>query len=605
MEEKAFLREMDWALASTPDLEEVLQLVIQTARRIFKVEAVSLALIEDNQLTFKAALKEEELETLRRFRLRLGQGIAGWVAEEGVPLLVSEARQDPKFYSEVDKATDFVTKSILCVPLKVNETIGVIEVLNKVEGEFTEEDLEVLTAISELAALSIENAQLCERIQRRVLEQEALREAGVAVAETLNLDETLERILRQLERVIPYDTASLQLLRDGYLEIVSGRGFPELEEVMGQRIPVTGDDLNERLIEGREPIVLPDARAAYHGFHLHSITCPVCAGRTRAGAGRYGREPPHKHIRSWLGVPLIVRDQVIGALAIDSSEVGHFREEHIRLVVPFANQAAIAIENARLYEAAQQEIAERKRAEEERGQMLEELEAKNKELESFTYSVSHELKAPLVSLDGFSSTLKKEFYDQLGQRGQHYLERIQANVAHMGDLISDLLELSRVGRVVGPTVEVDVAVLLRDIQEEMAGRLEEVGAELVVQDPMPTVRCDRGRIRQVFTNLIDNAIKFRSEERPLRIEVGCQEEWDFSRSMPTANRFCVSDNGIGIDPQYQEQIFAPFRQLDPKAEGVGMGLALIRKIVEHHGGRVWVKSEGEGSEFCFTLPQKG
>jgi PAS domain S-box-containing protein len=242
------------------------------------------------------------------------------------------------------------------------------------------------------------------------------------------------------------------------------------------------------------------------------------------------------------------------------------------------------------------DVTERKRAEEERELLLAELEAKNRELESFVYSVSHDLKAPLVSLDGFSSALQKEFYDQLGEQGKHYLERIQANVAHMDALIVDLLGLSRIGRVVGPIEETGLAALLREIRGELAVELEEAGAEFVVQEPLPAVRADRSRIHQVFANLIDNAVKFRSEERPLRIEVGCQEERGFYR-------FHVADNGIGIAPRHQEQIFVPFQQLDAETEGVGIGLALVKKIVEHHGGRVWVESEaGKGSTFYFTVP---
>jgi len=243
------------------------------------------------------------------------------------------------------------------------------------------------------------------------------------------------------------------------------------------------------------------------------------------------------------------------------------------------------------------DITERKRAEEERERFLADLEAKNRELESFVYTVSHDLRAPLVSIDGFSSVLQKEFYDQLGQQGQHYLDRIQANVSHMDALIGHLLTLSRIGQVVGPIEEVDVSGLLAEIQQELALKLEEVGAEFVVQEPLPTIHADRGRIRQVFTNLIDNAIKFRSQERPLCIEVGGQEEDGFYR-------FHVADNGIGIAPPYYQQIFTPFRKLDPETEGVGIGLTLARKIVEHHGGRVWVESEeGKGATFYFTLPK--
>jgi PAS domain S-box-containing protein len=241
------------------------------------------------------------------------------------------------------------------------------------------------------------------------------------------------------------------------------------------------------------------------------------------------------------------------------------------------------------------DITGQKRKEEERGRLLADLEAKNRELEAFVYTISHDLKGPLVSLNGFSLALQKGSYSQLGKEGKHYVERIQATVAHMDDLITSLLGLSRIGRVVGPIEEIDVGLLLRKVRDELAVRIEEVGAEFVVQEPLPTVCADRGRIHQVFVNLIENAVKFRSAERALRIEVGCRQESGFCR-------FHVADNGIGIAPQYHEQIFAPFRKLHPEIEGVGIGLALVKKIVEHHGGRVWVQSEaGKGATFYFTI----
>ena len=153
------------------------------------------------------------------------------------------------------------------------------------------------------------------------------------------------------------------------------------------------------------------------------------------------------------------------------------------------------------------------------------------------------------------------------------------------------------GRVAGPSEEIDVAALLREIRGELAVSLEEARAEFVAQEPLPTLRADRGRIHQVFVNLIDNAVKFRSAERALRIEVGCRQESGFWC-------FHVADNGIGIAPQYHEQIFTPFRKLHPEIEGVGIGLAIVKKILEHHGGPVWVESEaGKGSTFYFTIPR--
>jgi PAS domain S-box-containing protein len=252
----------------------------------------------------------------------------------------------------------------------------------------------------------------------------------------------------------------------------------------------------------------------------------------------------------------------------------------------------------RQFQVLYNDITERKQAEEERERLLAEIAAKNQELESFVYTISHDLRAPLVSMDGFCSLLKRESQDQLGEQGQHYLERIRANVAHMNTLVTELLELSRIGRVVGPEEEIEVGVLLREIEKGLVLKLKQAGVEFIVQQPLPAVRGDRGRIRQVFANLIENAVKFRSLERGLLIEVGCDEERGFYR-------FHIMDNGIGILPQYQEQIFEPFRQLDGRIEGVGMGLALVKRIVEHHGGRLWVESEsGKGSTFYFTIPDR-
>jgi PAS domain S-box-containing protein len=284
---------------------------------------------------------------------------------------------------------------------------------------------------------------------------------------------------------------------------------------------------------------------------------------------------------------------------IEGFETQHYRKGGSKIWVSI-NARAVKDEAGKLlyYEGTIEDITERKRAEDERERLLAEIAAKNQELESFVYTISHDLRAPLVSMDGFYSLLKRESQDQLGEQGQHYLERIRANVAHMNTLVTELLELSRIGRVVGPEEEIDVGLLLREIEKGLVLKLEQEGVEFIVQQPLPAVRGDRGRIRQVFANLIENAVKFRSLERGLRIEVGCEEERGFYR-------FHVRDNGIGILPQYQEQIFEPFRQLDRGIDGVGMGLALVKRIVEHHGGRLWVESElGKGSTFYFTIPDR-
>ena len=310
----------------------------------------------------------------------------------------------------------------------------------------------------------------------------------------------------------------------------------------------------------------------------------------------------HLAVTRVLVVPILYHGEVMGLLAV-ADKATDYGEKDRKFMETLAGYIAPSLA-ARLQRDREERA--RKQAEAGRERPLAELEAKNRELESYVYSISHDLKAPLVSLNGFSSVLKKEYESHLGEKGKHYLERIQANVALMDVLVMSLLELSRIGNVVGPIEEIDMEALLREIRDALSVRLEEAGAELVMQEPLPTVHADRVRFRQVFVNLIDNAVKFRSKERALRIEVGCRQENGFWR-------FHVADNGIGIAVHYHEQIFAPFRRLHSEIEGVGIGLALVKKIVEHHGGRVWVESpsespgagrEGTGATFYFTLPRE-
>lgn len=179
--------------------------------------------------------------------------------------------------------------------------------------------------------LEIENQRLMEAAQRRAVEAETLREAAAAVAATLDLDEIIPRVLVQLQRVVPYDSASVQLLRDGQMENVGGRGFADLAAVVGARIPLNGTTPNSIVFQSRRPVILVDAPQEYPAF----------------------RAPPHHHIRGWMGVPLILQDRVIGMLALDSRAVGAFTDDHARLATAFADQVAIALEQARLFHDVQ------------------------------------------------------------------------------------------------------------------------------------------------------------------------------------------------------------------------------------------------------------
>lgn len=227
-----------------------------------------------------------------------------------------------------------------------------------------------------------------------------------------------------------------------------------------------------------------------------------------------------------------------------------------------------------------------------------ELEAKSDELERFTYTVSHDLKSPLITIRGFIALLYKEMESDDRDRMKHDMERIDMAAKHMDALLKDLLELSCVGKIVNPSEELSLGEVVSATVRLLSRQIENGGVTVEIAQNLPTVFADRQRLREVYQNLIENAIKFKSD-RPLRIEIGVREEGD-------QTVLFVRDNGIGIDPKYQERVFGLFERLSRKGDGTGIGLAIVKRIIEFHGGRVWFESEGEGygATFCFTLPER-
>jgi signal transduction histidine kinase len=248
---------------------------------------------------------------------------------------------------------------------------------------------------------------------------------------------------------------------------------------------------------------------------------------------------------------------------------------------------------------AQSELNERKRIEANHEIAIKELETKNAELERFTYTVSHDLKSPLITISGFLGLLEADAKSGNTAKFKGDLQRINEATERMQRLLNELLELSRIGRITNPPSNTPFAKIVEDALALTRGRLMAGNIKVEVEKELPIVNGDRPRLVEVLQNLIDNAAKFIGEQPMPVIQIGAYEE----RGQQV---FFVKDNGIGINPSYHERVFGLFDKLDPRSEGTGVGLALAKRIVEVHGGRIWVESQGKdkGSMFCFTLPVK-
>lgn len=248
-------------------------------------------------------------------------------------------------------------------------------------------------------------------------------------------------------------------------------------------------------------------------------------------------------------------------------------------------------QEAMRYEQLQLEMAERKAT-------ASELEAKNAEMERFVYTVSHDLKSPLVTIHGFLGLLEKDLQNNRIDRVHSDVDRIRSAVDQMASLLQGLLELSRVGRVVGEREEFSLDEAAKEALKIIGERLEKCGGQIDIADDMPQIFADRLRIVEIFQNLIENAINYSRANEPVQIRVSAKIDEGFVECI-------VTDNGIGIEPRFHEEVFELFARLDAESSGTGVGLSIVKRVIEFHGGRIWVESAGAdaGSQFHFVLPE--
>jgi PAS domain S-box-containing protein len=299
-------------------------------------------------------------------------------------------------------------------------------------------------------------------------------------------------------------------------------------------------------------------------------------------------------------MPPVVADQTMFAIqrALESGLMQAFEYQLPEFDQESYYEATLVRNDERTVIAMVRDVTARKWAATERDRLIDELERKNAELEQFTYTVSHDLKSPLITIKGFLGLVREDVEAGDRERLEKDIRRIGGAAEKMQALLGDLLELSRVGRLINDPEAVSFNDLVHETIELLHGRIAQNNIQVRVEEDLPLVNVDRRRVIEVLQNLIENAAKFMEDQPNPRISIGQAGEHD---GMPV---LFVQDNGVGIAPEYHERIFGLFNKLDARTEGTGIGLALVKRIIEFHGGRIWVESEPEkGSTFFFTLPR--
>ena len=491
---------------------------------------------------------------------------------------VEDALEDPEYAQDVARAGGF--RSMLAVPMmREGNPIGAIVVNRGEPGSFSVSQIDLLKTFADQAVIAVENVRLFKELEARtgeltrsVEKLTALGEISQAVSSTLDVETVLQTIVSRASQLAGADGCAIYEY-DDVTEAFHIRATHNLDPTLVETLRAAplrkGEGAMGRAAETREPTQVADIAApgAYQS-HIRA---------TLLGAG----------YRALLSVPLLREGKIIGSLSLNRHTPGEFPPEAVEVLKAFATQSALAIQNARLF----REIADKSR----------QLETASRHKSEFLANMSHELRTPLNAIIGFSEVLVDRMFGELNEKQDEYLKDIYASGQHLLSLINDILDLSKIeaGRMELESTGFDLPSAIDNaliLVRERATR-RGITLECSVDERLGTIQGDERKVKQVLLNLLSNALKFTPEGG--RIDVS-------ARVQDSAAEIAVTDTGVGIAPEDQEAVFEEFRQVgtaDKKIEGTGLGLALSRKFIELHGGRIWVKSQvGQGSTFTFTLP---
>jgi PAS domain S-box-containing protein len=561
----------------------------------------------------------------------LGTGIVGCVAASGVARRVDDVTRDPDYL-----AYDPGTRSEICVPLKVGaRVLGVFNAESPRVGAFTEADERLLQVLASQLASAIDRLRSEEALRQGAelyrayftaspialfvsdVRGQYLEVNGAACALTGYAREELvgmsvaDLLSGDDDRGVAERLVGLLALGAGRSEIRIRRRDGSLRHCLFHATPIGADRLLGLLLdvtEGREAeekVRESEERfrslseAGFEAILVHDggrivdvnqVLCDLSGYRWHDLVGRDAFEFLAAEYRELAYRNLLAeRDRPF--------EVEAVRRDGVR--IPLEVQGRSLPYRGQVHRVvAIRDISERKKAERVRESLIRELEAKNVELERFGYTVTHDLKAPLVTIRGFADYVERDVSEGRTDRLAADARRICEAVARLQQLLDELFEVSRAGRPVGPPVAVPAAEIVQEALRLVSAERSEARARVRVEGSLPVLFGDRARLVRVFRNLLDNGVKFAAGAREPLVTVEARAPLEGKAVI------AVRDNGIGIEPRHRDRVFDLFEKLEPRGAGSGVGLAVVKRVVESHGGRVWLESEGRGAgtTACVMLP---
>ncbi len=476
-------------------------------------------------------------------------------------------------------------EQMIVAPLRIgvhNELVGLLTIMGT---GLLETDVPAVTTFAGQAAIALENARLYEEVEgratelgRRVNELIALNNMAQIVVETVDTQRMCSRALAEALALVGVDAGTLFLLEphSGDMVMNAHRGLTD-EFVQAAGRLKKGEGLTWQAAETGEPVVMSDM-SKYPG----------------ALKGYVQKE----HIQSAAVIPLVGRTGVVGTMNLIATQPRTFDDSGLELLMTIGRQVAIGLERAHLHAALQAELAEHKLTEEQLAARTSKLEQSNRDLQDFAYVAAHDLQEPLRKVQAFGGRLADKYADAVDATGRDYLNRMLDASGRMQRLINDLLVFSRVSTRAQSFTKVDLDIVVRRVLSDLENRIERANARVEIIDELPAIQVDPTQMHQLLQNLIGNALKFQREGIPPVIRVSAQVS-------SNECQIVIEDNGIGFDTQYLDRIFKPFQRLHTRDEyeGSGIGLAICRRIVERHRGKIAATSTpGKGATFLVTLP---